>query len=96
MSLVQTEKDYQKFIVDYLESNNGFIVHADNYFNTTFAFDNDLLASFLYATQKKTMQALEKIYKSDTIPRVLASINAEITKKGSSLILFWSSDFVTA
>lgn len=32
------------------------------------------------------MQKLEKLYKLDTVDRILASINAEITKKGSSLI----------
>ncbi len=86
MSLVQTEKEYQNYIVDYLKNENGFVVHDDNDFNTSFAFDNGLLLSFLYATQKKTMQDLEKIYKDNATSLVLSSINQEITKKGSSLI----------
>ena len=86
MSMVQTEKDYQNFIVDYLRDENGYIEHTDNDFNCAYAFDNGLLLSFLYATQKEKMQKLEKIFKSDTTERVLATINAEITKKGSSLI----------
>lgn len=86
MSIVQTEKDYQNFIVDYLRDENGYIEHTDNDFNYAYAFDNGLLLSFLYATQKEKMQKLEKIFKSDTTERVLATINAEITKKGSSLI----------
>ena len=86
MSMVQTEKQYQKFIVDYLRDVNGYIEHTDDDFNCVYAFDNGLLISFLYATQKETMQKLEKIFKTDTTDRVLAAINAEITKKGSSLI----------
>lgn len=56
MSMVQTEKEYQKFIVDYLTDVNGYIEHTDRDFNSAFAFDNSLLLSFLYATQKEAMQ----------------------------------------
>ena len=86
MSLVQTEKQYQKFIVDYLRDNNGFIEHTDKDYNCVYAFDNGLLLSFLYATQKEKMQKLEKMFKSEVTDKILAAINAEITKKGSSLI----------
>ncbi len=86
MSMVQTEPEYQKFIVDYLQTKNGYVVHTDNDFNCSYAFDTGLLLNFLYDTQKETMQKLEKIYKNDTTDRILATINAEITKKGSSLI----------
>ena len=86
MSMVQTEKEYQKFIVDYLTDVNGYIEHTDRDFNNAFAFDNSLLLSFLYATQKEAMQKLERVFKNDTSSHVLAAINAEITKKGSSLI----------
>ena len=86
MSMVQTEKDYQNFIVDYLQTENGYVVHTDEDFNCAYAFDKGLLLNFLYDTQKPTMQKLEKIYKNDTTERVLATINAEITKKCSSLI----------
>ncbi len=86
MSLVQTEKQYQKFIVDYLRDNNGFIEHTDKDYNCVYAFDNGLLLSFLYATQKEKMQKLEKMFKSEATDKILAAINAEITKKGSSLI----------
>ena len=86
MSMVQAEKDYQKFIVDYLHDENGYVVHTDDDFNCAYAFDTGLLLSFLYATQKEKMQKLEKMYKADATDRVLATINAEITKKGSSLI----------
>lgn len=86
MSMVQTEKQYQQFIAKYLCEENGFIEHTDHDFNCAYAFDNSLLLQFLYATQKDKMQKLEKLYKLDTVDRILASINAEITKKGSSLI----------
>ena len=86
MSMVQTEKQYQQFIAKYLCEENGFIEHTDHDFNCAYAFDNSPLLQFLYATQKDKMQKLEKVYKSDTVDRILASINAEITKKGSSLI----------
>lgn len=86
MSLVQTEKQYQQFIIDYLTEKNGYILRNDSNFNSVYAFDNELLLQFLYATQKEQMQKLEMMYKSETTERVLATINAEITKKGSSLI----------
>lgn len=86
MSMVQTEKQYQQFIAKYLCEENGFIEHTDHDFNCAYAFDNSPLLQFLYATQKDKMQKLEKLYKLDTVDRILASINAEITKKGSSLI----------
>lgn len=60
---ILSEKQYQQFIIDYLHENNGYIVHTDADYNRAYSFDNSLLISFLYATQKKTMQELEKIYK---------------------------------
>lgn len=86
MSMVQTEKDYQIFIVDYLAKENGYIVHNDDDFNCAYAFDKALLLQFLLTTQKEKMQKLEKMYKADATERIIATINAEITKKGSSLI----------
>ena len=83
---ILSEKQYQQFIIDYLHENNGYIVHTDADYNRAYSFDNSLLISFLYATQKKTMQELEKIYKDNTIPNILAAINAAITASNSSLI----------
>lgn len=81
MSIVQTEKQFQKYIADYLVKENGYIEHTDQDFNCVYAFDNSLLLQFLYTTQKEKMQKLEKMYKNDATDRVLAAINAEITKK---------------
>lgn len=86
MSIAQTEKQFQKYIADYLVKENGYIEHTDQDFNCAYAFDNSLLLQFLYTTQKEKMQKLEKMYKNDATDRVLAAINAEITKKSSSLI----------
>lgn len=86
MSMVQTEKQFQKYIADYLVKENSYIEHTDQDFNCAYAFDNSLLLQFLYTTQKEKMQKLEKMYKNDATDRVLAAINAEITKKSSSLI----------
>ena len=43
MSMVQTEKDYQNFIVDYLAKENGYIFHSDYDFHCVYAFDKTLL-----------------------------------------------------
>lgn len=63
MKIIGTEHDYQRYIIDYLIDNNGYIERKckTNYDRTT-AMDRELLFRFLDTTQPDTMAALRKIY----------------------------------
>lgn len=86
MNDIFTEKEFQKFIIDYLKTNNGYIVRNNKDYNKLFALDEDILFQFLYSTQKVTMEKLEKIYKDKFKETLISYINNEITKKNGSLI----------
>ena len=86
MNDILTEKEFQCFIIDYLKTNNGYVVRNSKDYNRQFALDEDMLFQFLYATQKVTMEKLEKIYKDKLKETLISYINNEITKKNGSLI----------
>ena len=67
MKIIGTERDYQRYIIDYLIDNNGYIERKckTNYDRTT-AMDRELLFRFLDTTQPDTMAALRKIYNGQT------------------------------
>ena len=81
------EKDeYQKFIINYLVENNGYIQRTNKDFNPYYAIDIDCLFDFLYGTQPNKMEQLEKIHKDDLRDTLVNFINNAITQKNSSLI----------
>ena len=86
MNSILSEKEYQKFILDYLEKKNGYVVRKDKNFDRLHAIDKEMLIKFLDDTQPKTMENLRKIYKKDFEETLVNFINAEITKKRSSLV----------
>lgn len=86
MNDILTEKEFQHFIIDYLKTNNGYIIRNSKDYNKQFAIDEEMLFQFLYSTQKVTMDKLEKIYKDKLKETLVSYINNEINKKNSSLI----------
>ena len=78
MSEVLSEKQYQRFIIDYLTSQNGYIERKDSNFDRYFAMDRQLVLNFLYDTQPKEMTALNKILKSDFEEKLINTINQKI------------------
>ena len=86
MNIIQSEKEYQAFILDYLNKQNGYVVRKNANFDRFNAMDKELLFKFLYDTQPKQMETLRKIYKSDLENTLINYINSEITKKKSSCI----------
>lgn len=48
---VLTEKDYQKYIINKLINDNGYILRKDKDFDRLFALDREVLFKFLYDTQ---------------------------------------------
>ena len=87
MKNIGTERDYQRYIIDYLIDNNGYIERKckTNYDRTT-AMDRELLFRFLDTTQPDTMAALRKIYNGQTEETIVKFILQSIDNKGSSLI----------
>ena len=82
MKIIGTERDYQRYIINYLIENNGYIERKCkmNYDRTT-AMDRELLFRFL-----DTMAALRKIYNGQTEETIVKFILQSIDNKGSSLI----------
>ena len=86
MNEILSEKQYQKFILDYLKTNNGYFVRKDKDFDRLYAMDKELLFKFLNDTQPDEMDALRKIYKADLEATLVNYINMEMTKNRGSLI----------
>lgn len=86
MNSILSEKDYQKFLLERLEQENGFLVRKASHYDPGFAMDRELLFRFLEETQPETMAALRKIYKDALEETIVGHINAEATKKRGSLL----------
>lgn len=86
MNNILSEKDYQKFLLERLSQDNGYIIRNATNFDRLFAVDREMLFKFLNDTQLDTMEYLRKIYKADLEDTVVSFINAEVTKARGSLI----------
>lgn len=86
MNIIQSEKEYQAFILDYLHNRNGYVIRKNANFDRFNAMDKELLFKFLNDTQPKQMETLKKIYKSDLETTLINYINSEISKPKSSLL----------
>lgn len=86
MNNILSEKDFQKFLLERLEQDNGYIVRKASHFDRLFAMDRELLMQFLNTTQSDTMDYLRKIYKTDLEDTIVSFINAESTKSRGNLI----------
>lgn len=86
MNNILSEKEYQKFLLERLEQDNGYLIRKSSNYDRLFAMDRELLIQFLNATQSETMDYLRKIYKNDLEDTIVGFINAETTKSRGSLI----------
>lgn len=86
MNNILTEKEYQRFIIDKLVSENGYIERKSVKFDRNFAIDREVLFKFLDDTQPDAMANIRKVYKDATEDTVVNFINAEIIKSRSSLV----------
>ena len=86
MTNILSEKDYQKFLLERLEQDNGFVIRKASNYDRLFAVDREMLFQFLNATQPDTMKYLRKIYKADLEDTIVSFINTETTKARGSLI----------
>jgi type I restriction enzyme R subunit len=83
---ILSEKDYQKFLLERLVQDNGYIIRKASHFDRAFAVDREMLFQFLNTTQPDTMDYLRKIYKKDLEDTIVSFINAETTKVRGSLV----------
>ena len=81
-----SEKEYQRYIIDYLVKNNKYVERTNADFDRLFAMDKEMLFKFLDATQPDTMKALRKVYKKDTEDTIVQVINNGCTSEKGSLI----------
>lgn len=90
MNDIMTEKEYQHFIMSYLEHRNGYHIRhatkAGGDYDRRFAMDRGMLFEFLSQTQTDKLAELRKQYGKTTEETLVNFLNSEITKKGSSLI----------
>ena len=75
MNNIQSEKEYQAFILDYLHNQNGYVIRTNANFDRFNAIDKELLFKFLDDTQPKQMETLRKLYKSDLESTLINYIN---------------------
>ena len=86
MNDILSEKEYQHFIMERLEQDNGYTIRKATSYDRFFAVDRELLFQFLNDTQSEAMAALRKIYKDDLEDTIVSFINAEETKARGSLL----------
>lgn len=86
MNNILSEKQFQKEIIDYLQSENGYRVRKDTDFDRFFAMDRGMLFEFLDKSQPDVMAELRKIYKDDTEETIVNVINQSATADKGSLV----------
>lgn len=86
MNNILSEKEYQRYIIDELVNNSGYIERKPTCFDRYFAIDREMLFKFLWDTQAETMELLRKIYKDTLEETVVNYLNAEMTKTKGSLL----------
>ncbi|HBT64002.1 MAG TPA: restriction endonuclease, partial [Ruminococcaceae bacterium] len=86
MNNILSEKEYQHFIMERLEQDNGYVIRKATSYDRLFSIDREMLFKFLNDTQGATMTALRKIYKDDLEETLVSFINAEATKARGSLL----------
>ena len=86
MNDILTEKEYQKFILERLHQDNGYVIRDAKNYDRLFAVDREMLFQFLQNTQSEKMETLSKIYKADLQDTIVNYINQEVTKARGSLL----------
>ena len=86
---ILSEKDYQRFLLERLEKDNGYVIRKTTNFDRSFAMDREMLFQFLNDTQPDTMDYLRKIYKGDLEETIVSFINAETASLVPLVISNW-------
>lgn len=86
MNKIQTEKEFQEYILERLKKDNGYTIRDARHYNRLYAVDQEMTIQFLDDTQPKAMDRLRKIYKQDAEDTIIACINTQVTQRNSSLL----------
>lgn len=86
MNNILSEKEYQRYIIERLVGEHGYVERENFCFDAKFAMDREMLFKFLDGTQPETMASLRKVFRDKTEDTVVAAINTELTKNRGSLI----------
>lgn len=86
MNNILSEKDFQKFILERLEKENGYIIRPSQDYDRLFAVDREMLFKFLADTQPKKMAQLSKQYGDKVQDTLVHYINTVVTQKNSSML----------
>ena len=86
MNKILTEKEYQEFILEYLNKTNGFVIRTDKNYDRLTGMDKELFFKFLEDTQPKEMTDLKKIYNDSLEETIINYMNNEMSKKQGSLL----------
>ena len=78
MSTILSEKEYQRYIINYLVAKNGYIERDTSHFDRLFALDKELLFRFLDETQPDEIGKLRKTYKDAFEETIVNFINNRI------------------
>ena len=86
MNTILSEKEYQTFLLNKLQDENGYLIRNARSYDRLHAVDQAMLIQFLDDTQPKKMEQLRKIYKADTEETIVAAINTAVTQRTGSLV----------
>ena len=84
MNDILSEKEYQRYIINKLVQNNGYVKAPATDFDRLFAINRKALFSFLQDTQGDKLAALQKIYKDKMEETLISCINQEETTSSGS------------
>lgn len=86
MNKIESEMEYEDFILNYLHEKNGFVIRKNADYDRSLAMDKELLLKFLEDTQPEKVVALKKIYRNAYEETIVNFINNTILDKNNSLI----------
>lgn len=86
MNKIESEMEYEDFILNYLHENNGFVIRKNADYDRNLAVDKEILLRFLEDTQPEKVAALKRIYRNAYEETIVNFINNTILDKNNSLI----------
>lgn len=83
---LREKEDYQKLILERLQTDNGFIIRKNTSYNPGLAMDTELLLQFLHSTQEDQLKQIHRFYQDQTDDILIKTINAQINQSSRGLI----------
>ena len=77
------EEAFQTIVKSYLITENDYVESFNSNYNTHYAIDTEMFFSFLEKTQKKSLDKLKEIYKTNYQEKILENLDRELASRGS-------------